>query len=177
MFPDDCEFGLAAPGQSWNYEPPPAEVFEPLTTPVYTTDADGWLTYYNDAAAKLWGYRPVLGKARWCGAWRLFDHEGADLPHERSPMAETLRRGEPTGGQQILLERPDGTRVAVMPYPAPLRDASGKLVAGFSVILPVSTASTASLLSGHISQRPRTVPRHRNASRLRERVTAPLRVA
>ncbi|MGT2477853.1 PAS domain-containing protein [Methylobacterium oryzae CBMB20] len=152
-------------------------MFEQLTAPVYITDADGWLTYYNDAAARLWGYRPVLGKARWCGAWRLYDHEGADLPHERSPMAETLRRGEVSHGQQILLERPDGTRVAVMPYPAPLRDASGTLVSAFSVILPMSSAPTASLSSGHIPERPRAVPHHRNAGRLRERVTAPLRVA
>lgn len=177
MFPDDCEFGLAAPAQSWNYEPPPAEVFEQLTAPLYTTDADGWLTYYNDAAVKLWGYRPVLGKARWCGAWRLFDQEGADLPHENSPMAETLRRGEATGGEQILLECPDGARVPVMPYPAPLRDASGTLVAGFSVILPISSAPAVSLLSRNTPERSRAVTRHRNASRLRERVTAPLRVA
>jgi PAS domain-containing protein len=177
MFPDDCEFDLAAPAQSWNYEPPPAEVFEQLTAPLYTTDADGWLTYYNDAAAKLWGYRPVLGKARWCGGWRLYDREGADLPHERCPMAETLRRGEVTHGQQILLERPDGTRVPVMPYPGALRDTSGKLVAGFSVILPMSAARAASLLSGNTPERPRAVARHRKAGRLRERVTAPLRVA
>lgn len=177
MFPDDCGFDLAASARSWNYEPPPAEVFEQLTAPLYTTDADGWLTYYNDAAAKLWGYRPVLGKARWCGAWRLFDHEGADLSHENSPMAETLRRGEVTRGQQILLGRPDGTRVPVTPYPAPLRDASGKLVAGFSVILPMSSAPAASLSFAHIPGRPRAVPRHRKTLWVRERDTAPLRVA
>ncbi|MHB2206449.1 PAS domain-containing protein [Methylobacterium sp. CM6257] len=177
MFPDEREFGPAASTQSWNYEPSPAEVFEQLTAPIYTTDADGWLTYYNDAAARLWGYRPVLGEARWCGAWRLYDHEGADLPHETSPMAETLRGGEVTRGQQILLEKPDGTRVPVMTYPAPLRDASGKVVAGFSVILPVSSAPTASLSSGHIPERPRAVPRHRNALRPRERIIEPLRVA
>jgi hypothetical protein len=92
-------------------------------------------------------------------------------------MAETLRGGEATPGQQILLERPDGTRVAIMPYPAPLRDASGKLVAGFSVILPTSSAPAVSLLSDHILEHPRAVSRHRKASRLREHVTAPLRVA
>ncbi|WFT81306.1 PAS domain-containing protein [Methylobacterium sp. CB376] len=47
----------------WNDEPPIAQVFDGAGTAVYTTDAEGWLTYYNPAAAALWGYRPEIGRA------------------------------------------------------------------------------------------------------------------
>jgi PAS domain-containing protein len=55
-------------------------LFKQIKAPAYTTDAEGWLTYYNDAAADLWGYRPELGKTRWCGSWRIYTMQGAPLP-------------------------------------------------------------------------------------------------
>ena len=38
-------------------------VLDVLPAAVYITDADGLITYYNDAAAELWGRRPKLGEA------------------------------------------------------------------------------------------------------------------
>lgn len=136
---DAFEYVLVRPDRGWNYEPSRAEVFKAFAGAVYTTDAEGWLTYYNDAACDLWGFRPVLGKARWCGSWRLYEHDGTPVPHDESPMAVALRTGAISRGQQMLLERPDGTRVPIIPSPTPLRDASGTLVAGSNVLLRVSS--------------------------------------
>ena len=36
------------------------ELLEALPVAVYTTDAEGWITYFNDAAVDLWGHRPSL---------------------------------------------------------------------------------------------------------------------
>src|SRR4051794_9432033 len=36
------------------------EFIEALGVAVYTTDADGGITFYNEAAAELWGRRPAL---------------------------------------------------------------------------------------------------------------------
>ncbi|MGU3666513.1 histidine kinase [Methylobacterium sp. A49B] len=138
MFPDDDDFEFVGPVRDWNLEPACADVFKDFTSPVYTTDADGWLTYYNEAAADLWGYHPELGKTRWCGCWRIFTMDGALLPFDRCPMAETIRQGVPVRGVQALLERPDGTRIPFMPYPTPLRDASGTLVAASNVLLRIT---------------------------------------
>jgi PAS domain-containing protein len=38
------------------------DVLESLPAAIYTTDAAGRITYYNEAAALLWGHRPELGK-------------------------------------------------------------------------------------------------------------------
>ncbi|MCJ2049073.1 histidine kinase [Methylobacterium sp. J-070] len=138
MFPDDDDFDWVGPDRGWNYEPPPADVFQTFRSPVYTTDAEGWLTYYNEAAADLWGYHPELGKTRWCGCWRIFTLEGVVLPFDQSPIALTLKEGRPLRGAQAILERPDGTRIPFMPYPTPLRDASGTIVAVSNVLVRVS---------------------------------------
>jgi PAS fold len=47
------------------------EVLQALPVAVYTTDAEGRITYFNDAAAELWGQKPELGTNEWCGSWRL----------------------------------------------------------------------------------------------------------
>ncbi|MGV7031911.1 hypothetical protein [Methylobacterium symbioticum] len=137
---DAFEYVLDRPDRCWNYEPSRAEVFKEFAAAVYTTDAEGWLTYYNDAAAELWGFRPVLGKARWCGSWRLYEPDGTLVPHGESPLAVALQTGVITRGQQMLLERPDGTRVPIIPSPTALRDRTGTLVAGSNVLLRVSSA-------------------------------------
>lgn len=134
---DLFSYDFDAPDSDWNYEPSRAELFRQIAAPLYTTDAEGWLTYYNDAAAALWGFRPVLGKARWCGAWRLYHPDGSPLPHDLCPMAVSLREGRAVRGIQAMLERPDGTRVPFMPYPTPLRDEDGTLVAGSNILLEV----------------------------------------
>ena len=75
-----------------------AELLDALPAAIYTTDAEGKLTYYNQAAAELWGHRPELGSSQWCGSWRLFWPDGRPLPHDQCPMATTLKEGRAVGG-------------------------------------------------------------------------------
>lgn len=111
------------------------EVLQALPVAVYTTDADGMLTFYNEAAAELWGYRPEIGASQWCGSWRLYTAAGGPLPHDQCPMAVTLREGYPVRGAEAILERPDGTRVPFTPFPTLLRDASGRITGAVNLLV------------------------------------------
>ena len=117
-----------------------------LPTAVYTTDADGRITFYNEAAAELWGVRPELGKSEFCGSWKLFWPDGTPLPHDECPMALSLKERRPIRGMEAIAERPDGTRVPFIPYPTPLFDAAGVLIGGVNTLVDI-TASTA-IVSG-----------------------------
>jgi PAS domain S-box-containing protein len=44
-------------------------VLDVLPAGVCVTDADGLITYYNQAAARLWGRHPELGIREWCATW------------------------------------------------------------------------------------------------------------
>ena len=103
------------------------QLLEALPVAVYTTDADGRITFYNRAAADLWGINPELG-SQWCGSWRLYWPDGRPLPHDACPMAIALKEGREVRGVEAVAERPDGTRVRFRPYPTPFRDSSGRLV-------------------------------------------------
>ncbi|HEV8613833.1 MAG TPA: PAS domain S-box protein, partial [Gemmatimonadales bacterium] len=109
-----------------------------LPAAVYTTDREGRITLFNDRAAELWGRRPEVGKDLWCGSWRIFRPDGAPLPHEQCPMAVALREGRCFEGEQITVERPDGTRVCVLAYPRPLRDGSGQIIGAVNMLLDIT---------------------------------------
>ena len=63
-----------------------------LDVAVYTTDPDGRITFYNEAAATFWGRRPALGEL-WCGSWRLFWNDGTAMRHDECPMALCSQAG------------------------------------------------------------------------------------
>jgi PAS domain S-box-containing protein len=99
-----------------------------LPAAIYTTDRTGRLTYCNQAAADLWGTRPELGKQKWSDIWRLYYPDGTPVPLDDRPTSVVLSGGQAVRGPEALLERPDGTRVPIMPCPAPLIDARGTVV-------------------------------------------------
>lgn len=114
------------------------EVIEALPAAIYITDAAGRLTYFNEAAAKLWGRVPKLGATEWCGSWKLFWPDGRSMPHEQCPMAVAVTERRPIRGVEAVAERPDGTHVPFISFPTPLCDASGALVGAMNMLVDIS---------------------------------------
>jgi len=83
------------------------KIVDELPAAVYTTDARGRITYFNEAAATLWGHRPELGKSEWCGSWKLFWPDGTPLPHGECPMAMAINQQRPNRGMEAVAERPE----------------------------------------------------------------------
>ncbi|RWJ04897.1 MAG: PAS domain S-box protein [Mesorhizobium sp.] len=114
------------------------EFVQALPAAVYTTDVAGRITFYNEAAAELWGVRPQIGKSEFCGSWKLFWPDGSPLPHDECPMALALQEQRSIRGMEVIAERPDGTRVPLMPYPTPIFDRSGVLTGAVNMLVDIS---------------------------------------
>lgn len=114
------------------------DLLEALPAAVYTTDAEGRITFYNQTAADLWGHRPELGRSEWCGSWKLYWPDGTPLPHDECPMAMALKENRPIRGAEAVAERPDGTRVPFIPFPTPLRDRTGRLVGAVNMLIDIT---------------------------------------
>jgi PAS domain S-box-containing protein len=105
---------------------------------IYTTDAQGRITYYNEAAVELAGRAPTLGTDEWCVTWKLYWPDGTPLPHDQCPMAIALKEGRPIRNAEAIAERPDGTRVPFIPYPTPLRDSKGNIIGAINMLVDIS---------------------------------------
>jgi PAS domain S-box-containing protein len=114
------------------------EAIEALPAAIYMTDTEGRLTFYNSAAAELWGCHPQLGETKFCGSWKLYWPDGTPLPHDECPMALALRERRPIRGMEAVAERPDGTRIPFIPYPTPVFDASGMFTGAVNMLVDIS---------------------------------------
>jgi len=118
-------------------------VLDELPAAVYTTDPKGRITYYNRAAVELAGREPRLGEDEWCVTWRLYTADGVPLRHDCCPMAVALKENRAIRGVEAVLERPDGSRIPFLPYPTPLRDASGALIGAVNMLVDISSLKRA----------------------------------
>jgi PAS domain S-box-containing protein len=114
------------------------ELLQALPAAIYTTDAAGRITFYNDAAVTLWGCHPELGKTEFCGSWKLYWPDGTPMSHDECPMALALREKRPIRGMEAIAERPDGLRVPFIPYPSPLYDDAGVLTGAVNMLVDIT---------------------------------------
>lgn len=114
------------------------QLLQALPAAVYTCDASGYLQLYNKAAVELWGREPVIGEDMWCGSWKIYREDGTPLSLENCPMAKTLREGKKVEGEEIIIEKPNGERRHIMPYPQPLFDSSGVMVGAINMLLDIT---------------------------------------
>jgi PAS domain S-box-containing protein len=105
---------------------------------IYTTDAHGKITYFNQAAIEMTGRTPTIGSDEWCLTWKLYHPDGTPLTHDQSPMAVSLREGRAIRNAEVLGQRADGTQVPFIPYPTPLRDSAGRIIGAINLLVDVS---------------------------------------
>ncbi|HET7438719.1 MAG TPA: PAS domain S-box protein, partial [Nitrospira sp.] len=127
------------------------ELIERLPAAVYTCDAQGRIHLYNQAAVTLWGREPEIGKDHWCGSWKIYRPDGSLLPLDECPMAVTLREGRAVQGEEIVIERPDGTRRHVLPHPHPVFDASGAVAGAVNMLIDITDRTKAERAMAHMA--------------------------
>ena len=116
----------------------PAALMGSTKVAIYTCDRLGYITYYNPAAAMLWGREPETGKDLWCGSWKIFKPDGTPLLLDDCPMALTLKEGRAIDGAEILIQRPDGSVRNVIAYPVPMFDTLGNITGAGNTLIDVT---------------------------------------
>lgn len=111
-----------------------------LPAAIYSTDKEGIITMYNQAAVDLWGLKPETGKDKWCGSWKIFEPDGiTEVPLDSCPMAITLKEKRKVEVKEpYIVERPDGSRRHFIPYPNPVFDSEGNLTGAVNMLIDVT---------------------------------------
>ncbi len=114
------------------------ELIKTLPLAVYTTDAEGRITMFNQAAVELGGCTPEIGADLWYAFWEFYQPDGTPLPHDQYPMAIALREGRTVESRELRAIRPDGKQLILIPYPTALRDSSGKVIGAVNIIVDLT---------------------------------------
>ena len=135
----DTALDALAHGPGWR------ALLDDLPVPIYTTDANGAVTYWNRACVDFAGREPELGQDRWCVTWQLYTTSGERLAHEDCPMARAIKQLRPIRDTIAIAERPDGSRVAFKPYPTPLFSDEGRLTGAVNLLVDVTEQQSEAL--------------------------------
>src|SRR3982074_871595 len=131
-----------APDDSHSHEKQFRDLLQALPAAIYTTDADGRITFYNRGCIDFAGRTPKIGDM-WCVTWKLFWPDGTPLAHEDCPMAIALKENRPVRDMEAIAERPAVSRLCFCPYPTPLRDTAGRLIGAVNVLVDITTRKQA----------------------------------
>ena len=115
-----------------------------LPAGVYSCDAEGRINFYNKAAVKVWGREPELGKEQWCGSHKMITLDGVPLPADLCPMAIAFKEGRAIMGEEIIVQRADGSRSIVQVYPQPIFGLSGNITGAINMVIDVTEQKEAS---------------------------------
>lgn len=127
-------------------QPQMTELLDALPAPVYATDAEGRVTYFNQACIDFAGRTPVPGQDLWCVTWKLYTEDGQFLPHDQCPMAVAIQEKRAVRGVEAVAERPDGSRVNFRPFPTPLLNEEGEIVGAVNLLVDITNVKQADYL-------------------------------
>ncbi|MEO5989826.1 MAG: PAS domain S-box protein [Candidatus Eisenbacteria bacterium] len=107
---------------------------------VFSCNRDGVLQNFNRRAAELWGREPDCGNPneRFCGSLRLHRPDGRLLPHAESPIVKVLESGVIAKDVDVVIERPDGSRISAMVTFAPLKNEAGEVTGAITAFYDVT---------------------------------------
>lgn len=109
-----------------------------LPIAVYSCSSEGIIDFYNEAAETLWGRQPDLQHERWCGSYKSYDMHGNEVPHEESAMAIAIKE-QRIINEELIIERPDGSRRWVIPNPQIRYDEEGRIAGAISTLIDITS--------------------------------------
>lgn len=119
------------------------QLIRELPVAAYSCDADGKITFFNKAAATLWGREPEVGNDLLCGFLKILDHDGNSIPLQSSSMAIALREGRTVSGLASIIVRANGEKRHVVPHVVPYIDKLGKVTGAVNVITDLTESKAA----------------------------------
>src|SRR5215475_9420119 len=125
---------------SVDLEPTTGDVLSLMPTAAYICDAQGRITFCNPRAEKLWGRKPSLNddNEKFCGSLRLWSLAGAEIRREQVPMAMALKTGSSVLNEEVIIERPDSSKIKARITITTLHDKQGLTTGAVAVFQDTS---------------------------------------
>jgi PAS domain S-box-containing protein len=118
---------------------------------VYSCDMSGRIVEFNRCARDMWGRSPKTGDKgdKYCGSFRMHSPDGKRMPHAKCPMAEVLTgRITSARDKEVVIERPDGSRITVVANIVPLKNDLGKTTGAINCFYDISDRKRAEVALG-----------------------------
>lgn len=121
--------------------------FDTFPAPLYATDADGRIVYFNPACVEFAGRTPAAGAEHWCVTSKLYSVDGGFIAHDESAMSIAVREGRVIRDVEACAEQPDGKRRRFRAHPTAVIDDDGRVIGGVNLLIPLDSDPSRMLLA------------------------------
>ena len=111
---------------------------------IYSCGASGKIEEFNAHAVALWGREPNRGDSyeRFSASFQVLRPDGTVLPTEQTFMAKVLSGSiAAVYDQEVIIERPDGSRINVIANVVPLKNERQEIAGGMSCFYDITERS------------------------------------
>lgn len=111
-----------------------------LPAGVYVCDKDGYITFFNAIAEKLWGYTPEIHESsiKFCACFKVWSLDGKYIPPDETPMAVAISTRQPFRNVEAIVERPDGIKFYASVTIDPLFDEHGAFAGAINIFQDIT---------------------------------------
>jgi len=110
-------------------------ILQQLIEGVIVTDAEGHITFVNDAASRLHGVAKLnVSPEGYTETYHLYTEDGAPYPPAELPLSRAVLKDEIVTGSRWRIRRLDGTEVLVEGNARPIYDDRGRKIAAVLTI-------------------------------------------
>ena len=113
-------------------------LFAAVPIAVFVCDRNAVIQHCNRRAVELLGQDLVSGVGQHCGSLTLCLPDGTLLPRGQNPIMDVLRTGTPALNVEVLIERPDGSRLPVLVKSVALKDAVGDITGAINSLVDIT---------------------------------------
>jgi len=117
-----------------------SQILETMAEGVVITDISGKLTYANPMAQKIMGLKESFSNnlEYILPNWEILWVNGETLPPEHYPVIKAMKTEMPVYDYEISVKPTEGERFYISINAAPIKDASGNVVAGIGTFMDVT---------------------------------------
>ena len=111
---------------------------------MYSCNSAGVIQEYNRGAVALWGREPQPGDTdeQFRGSFKTYLPDGTFLPYAQTAMTRMLKDGLPAmQDMEVIVERPDGSRITLVVNVVPLKDDTGKVTGAITCFYDITERS------------------------------------
>ncbi|MBO9682582.1 MAG: PAS domain S-box protein [Flavisolibacter sp.] len=111
-----------------------------LPAGMYTCNKEGKITFFNEQAVDLWGYRPDSNDdlLKFYACYKVWLMDGTLVPPEKAPMAIAIQTGQGFKNIEVRIQRPDGSQWYACLNIEPLFDDHDNLIGAINIFQDIT---------------------------------------
>lgn len=114
------------------------QIFDLLPTAIYVCNMEGYVVYFNKAAAEVWGSSPALNVDKWGYVKEIRNLDNRILDFEEGPMALAVKKQIESKNFELIFIRKDDKQLHVISNTKVVKNKKGEQIGALNMLVDIT---------------------------------------